>query len=305
MLVAPKVTGSSFTAAEFEQGNNELENFIEDTNQTLSAADLTQVAKSVANYVASGDFYTASGAPNAYTLDVPVASGWSKKKPTEYHQGMRIRFRADTGDSNTGPSTINVVSLGTKNILQEDGSSALIGGEILDTQDIELRYDTAADAAAGAFILVNLPAAQATTTIKGTAALSGGMVLGTNCQIARNSGDSQNIDFSASVWNFDDGTGQAVITSALEKRLDATFVAGDTNGMLDTGSIAADTPYHLFHIYNPTSGVSDYLASTSFSAPTLPSGYTKKQFIETILTDAGTPDIRLFIHSGDTMCHVA
>jgi hypothetical protein len=140
----------------------------------------------------------------------------------------------------------------------------------------------------------------ATGTSKGTSFLQGAMIAGTTCQIARNSGDLQNIDFSDSVWIFDDKTGQAQ-TAAMEKELNAAWVAGDGNGMLDTGSIAASTWYHLFHIYNPTSGASDYLASTSFAAPTLPAGYTKKRFIESILTDAGTPDIELFEHIGDMM----
>tara|TARA_R110000823_G_scaffold219154_1_gene348155 strand:- start:149 stop:1654 length:1506 start_codon:yes stop_codon:yes gene_type:complete len=98
------------------------------------------------------------------------------------------------------------------------------------------------------------------------------------------------IDFTAGNFNFDDGSGQAVAT-ALTKKLDAAWVAGNDQGGLDTGSIAADTTYYLFAIYNPTSTISDYLFSTSSSSPTMPSGYTKKKRIASLLTD-GSSNIR-------------
>ena len=55
----------------------------------------------------------------------------------------------------------------------------------------------------------------------------------------------------------------------------ATLNLGTTglNG-LDTGTIASNTMYHVYAILNPTTGVSGYLASTSATSPTLPSGFT-------------------------------
>ena len=115
--------------------------------------------------------------------------------------------------------------------------------------------------------------------------------------IANNSSDSEHdIDFSAGVINFDDGTGQAVAT-ALTKKLDASWVAGTNQGGLDTGSIAANTWYYCFAIYNPTTSTADSLFSASYSSPTLPSGYTKKEYRGAILTDASS-NIRQFILNG-------
>ena len=56
--------------------------------------------------------------------------------------------------------------------------------------------------------------------------------------------------------------------------------------MLDTGTIA-NTTYHIFLIHNPTTAVSKLLASTSVSSPTLPSGYTKKVRIGSIIRASG------------------
>jgi hypothetical protein len=50
-----------------------------------------------------------------------------------------------------------------------------------------------------------------------------------------------------------------------------------TNGLngLDAGSIASNTWYYIYAILNPTTLATGYLASTSSTSPTLPSGFTK------------------------------
>lgn len=109
--------------------------------------------------------------------------------------------------------------------------------------------------------------------------------------IANNVSDANNdIDFSAGNFQFDDGTGIASL-SALTKRLDATWAAGTNQGGLDTGTVANNTAYYLFAIYNPTSGISDALFSTSSTNPTMPSGYTKKKKIASLMTN-GSAQIR-------------
>lgn len=98
------------------------------------------------------------------------------------------------------------------------------------------------------------------------------------------------IRFFGGTFQFDDGTGQAVSTD-LEKRIDAAWSAGNNAGGLDAGSVAADTTYHMFVIHNPATQTSDYLFSTSLTSPTLPSGYTKKKRIASIITD-GSANIK-------------
>lgn len=108
--------------------------------------------------------------------------------------------------------------------------------------------------------------------------------------ISNGTDTDHDIDFTAGNFQFDDGTGQAVAT-ALTKQIDAAWVAGDAAGGLDTGTVAADTTYYCFAIYNPATQTSDFLFSTSSSSPTLPSGYTKKKRIASLLTD-GAGNIR-------------
>lgn len=123
-----------------------------------------------------------------------------------------------------------------------------------------------------------------TLTSPATTTTRGQIVLPDQITISNGTDTDHDIDFTAGNFNFDDGTGQAVAT-ALTKQLDNSWAAGDNAGGLDTGSVAADTFYYCFAIYNPTTQTSDFLFSTSASSPTMPSGYTKKKRIASLLTD--------------------
>jgi len=72
-----------------------------------------------------------TGATNAYVMAPTPAV-------TSYTAGLAIAFKA--ANANTGPSTVNVSSLGTKNITKL-GTMALQGGEILAGQIIFCIYD--------------------------------------------------------------------------------------------------------------------------------------------------------------------
>lgn len=120
----------------------------------------------------------------------------------------------------------------------------------------------------------------ATSTAQGILALTPNKTI----PISNNTTDATNdIDVGAGWFNFDDGTGQAYYGGGTGQ-LDIVF--GTNNGMLDTGTIA-NTTYHIFLIHNPTTLVSKILASTSVSSPTLPSGYTKKARIGSIIRASG------------------
>lgn len=130
-----KVNGDSVSGDEFNQPNDELENIITSSGQTLSGADLAQAAKSIADYVGGVNYYLETGAADAYVLSVTGTF----KTPTAYREGMEIRFRA--ANANTGAATVNVASLGVKNIKKADGSTALDAGDINTTHDTILRYN--------------------------------------------------------------------------------------------------------------------------------------------------------------------
>jgi len=65
------------------------------------------------------------------------------------------------------------------------------------------------------------------------------------------------------------------------------FASTGANG-LDTGAIAASTFYGLYWIYNPGSNTWASLASLSFTAPTLPSGYTAFALIAVVPTNSSS-----------------
>jgi hypothetical protein len=91
--------------------------------------------------------------------------------------------------------------------------------------------------------------------------------------------------------------------SAFTKRLSAAWVAGTGAGMLDTGSIASNTWYHIFAIAKDD-GTSDILASTSATTPTLPTGYTKFRRLGSISTDVSS-NIKAFRQNGDVFIRTA
>lgn len=138
----------------------------------------------------------------------------------------------------------------------------------------------------GVFIK-DLTFGQATTSILGSVYLPDPIT------ISNNGADPlKDIDFSAGVFQFDDGTGQVVVT-ATTKQLDNTWASGSGNGGLFSGVIATDTWYHCFEISNDDGTLTDAGFSTDINASDIPLGYTKKRRVGSILTDA-TPDILSF-----------
>jgi hypothetical protein len=88
------------------------------------------------------------------------------------------------------------------------------------------------------------------------------------------SGDpDHSITFSAGVTLDSTGT-VLIVTAAATKALNASWTAGNGGGLLDTGTIANDTSYYGYVIYNSTTGATGHIASTSATSPSLPSGYT-------------------------------
>lgn len=73
-------------------------------------------------------------------------------------------------------------------------------------------------------------------------------------------------------------------TSAYTKTT-AAWAAGTGNGALDSGAIAASTWYHVYLIQRVDTAVTDYLFSTSATAPTLPTNYTKRRRLGSFLSD--------------------
>lgn len=117
----------------FKAENN---NLILGSGQALNTGDNQQTHKAVAAYAGNGDFFDETGAADAYVL----AALGAKVAPPAYTEGMRVRFVA--GNTNTGPSTINVSGLGVKNLTQPGGVN-LDAGFILAGDRLLAEYDSA------------------------------------------------------------------------------------------------------------------------------------------------------------------
>lgn len=85
-----------------------------------------------------------------------------------------------------------------------------------------------------------------------------------------------------------DGTDYAVLSSV---SLTVNITSSGANG-LDTGAEASSAWYHAWVIYNPTTGTTAGLLSTSSTAPTMPSGYTFKAYVGAIRNDGSSNFVR-------------
>jgi hypothetical protein len=129
-----------------------------------------------------------------------------------------------------------------------------------------------------------------------TLALPAGHLFGLG--LTNNTTDADNdIDVATGTARSDDNAANITLSGVLVKRLDANFAAGTNQGGLDTGSKANSATYHVFAISDGASTV-DVLFSTSLGSPTMPSGYTKKRRLGSVITD-GSGNIRAFVQTGD------
>lgn len=258
-----KVDGNTVSASEFNQ-LAEIDNLISTSGQTPSTGNLEQQAIASARYSSAGNFFTDSGTANAYVLSPvsPFKSPVSSVATETYFNGMVIRFRA--GNACSGASTVNVNNAGSKSLVKSDGSTALTTGDIPSNTEVEFVYN-------GTNFVQSIGKTPATTTTQGVAFLSNPITISNNATDANN-----DIDFSAGNFQFNDGSGQAVATAIMTKRLDATWSAGTNQGGLFSGTKAINTWYYPFKIYNPTTGVEDAGFDINSSGANIPSGFTKR-----------------------------
>lgn len=109
-------------------------------------------------------------------------------------------------------------------------------------------------------------------------------------KISNGADTDHDLNFSAGNAQADDGS-IVFSVEALTKRIDASWVAGTDQGGLDTGTVANDTPYYCYAIYNPTTLISDILFTATKGSPTMPSGYIEKYYIGSCHTN-GSANIR-------------
>ena len=126
-----------------------------------------------------------------------------------------------------------------------------------------------------------------TNGTKATSTSQGIVYLPNPVSFTNNATDANNdMDFTQGVISYDDGSGQSISSLSLIKQLDANFVEGTNAGGLDTSTKANSTWYQIFAITKNTTGVVDFLYSTSRTSPTIPSGWTRRAWLGAIKTNA-------------------
>lgn len=116
-----------------------------------------QLARSMSIYSQAAQIYTDSGSANSYVL---TAVG-SYTQPESYFDGMTVIFKPD--NANTGNSSVNVSTIGSKKILT-NASAEVASGVITTDRYFSIVYDSTLDAGSGAFVLDPYIPRQATDT---------------------------------------------------------------------------------------------------------------------------------------------
>jgi hypothetical protein len=89
-----------------------------------------------------------------------------------------------------------------------------------------------------------------------------------------------------------------VLAAALTKRIDAAWAAGDDAGGLFSGTVAADTWYHVFLIRKDSDGSIDAGFDTDIGAANIPAGYAGYRRLGSVLTDGSANNLP-FVQWGD------
>ena len=203
--------------------------------------------------------------------------------PLDTRKGKYMFFNNTTGVPEAGPGA----SVG-------DYAVSEFGQGLIDDADAAAAFATLGISAFAQTLLDDADAATARSTL--------GILLPKQITIANGTDADHDIDFTAGTFDFDDQSGQATL-STITKQIDAPWAEGTNAGGLDTGTVAADTFYYLFAIYNPTTQTSDALFSASKTSPTLPSGYTKKKYVGTVYTN-GSASIWGFYQAGNMFFYI-
>jgi len=134
---SPGVDSTVLRAAECNSFQEELVNVILAAGLSLntsseSYAQMIQLRDAI-NILIAGAVLTCTGAANAYVV---TGTGW-----TSYNDGAALKIRIGAGISNTGASTVNVDSLGVKDIKWPDGAAIQLANVLKAGSIVTLVYD--------------------------------------------------------------------------------------------------------------------------------------------------------------------
>ena len=214
---------------------------------------------------------TASGT-NAITL-TPETNYYL---PAAYTDKQLASFEAVA--TSTGAMTMQLGGLGLVNLYVPAGTQAGAGNVVINTNYV-VQYLASLNSGAGGFIIINSSLPSVAQPIQGAFR---NLVL-TNTTSAT---PTTQVTPSASQLILQNSAGGTVTITNYAPPVTSTAASG-ANG-IDTGSVAANTWYAFWAIYNATTATAAGLLSTSFTSPTLPSGYTYSALLGAFLTDSAS-----------------
>ncbi len=131
--------GDTLSADEFNPNQDELENAVTKTGQTLSAGNTNQLGQAISKYASGGGgFYVDTGSANTYVL----GGIGNFLHSTVLFDGFKVSWLVNV--TNTGPSTINPNGIGVTGLVSSLGA-ALTGNELIAGAPVSARYNLAND----------------------------------------------------------------------------------------------------------------------------------------------------------------
>ena len=203
---------------------------------------------------------TTAGTADAFTLTAdPDVNSYSST------QTFFFACHLDNNASATMAIINSTETLSALTLKKYDGEGSKVDLEELDLLSGQ-RYEATNDGTNIVILNPERPYVDGRNIFTATNEVRGVSYLLNPITISNGTDADHDIDFTAGNFQFNDGSGQGKMT-AKTGELDAAFGTGD--GMLDTGTIAADSTYHLFTVYNPTTSDSKPLTSLSKTSPTM------------------------------------
>jgi len=219
---------------------------------------LTDVTYNIPDLVKGSDnrFYRSLTNANQGNDPTTSAANWEQ---IEFERIFNVNVTYSIGNRSIGSDGKIYRSLTNSNLGNDPTSDTTNWGPAITNFPTQSTGDSTALVATTAFVQTEISAS--------ASAISG--------LVPSNAADADH-DITISTGQARDSAGAKTLTlsSAITKQLDAAFVEGNDAGGLFTGTIAADTTYHLFIIQKDSDGSIDAGFDTSLTAANIPTGFT-------------------------------
>lgn len=129
-------------------------------------------------------------------------------------------------------------------------------------------------------------AATATLTVEGISFLPRRHISG--CEISPDGTSTLPIAAGQLVLRNVGDTSHKMVNPAAINKTTAAWAVGNNNGGLSTGTIAADTWYHVYEVLRSDTGVVDVIIDPSATSPTLPTNYDFYRYIAPVRTNGSS-----------------